>query len=60
MWGPTPDLFRRKGGDTCTPIGSFIPRSEIPNPNEVVIQLTVNGEERFNTPVGHMIYSIAQ
>lgn len=49
-----------KGFDTATPVGSFIEKSEIPNPYNITLWCSVNGKERqkgctddlaFNIPV---------
>jgi len=47
-----------KGFDTFTPIGSFIPRSSIPDPHNLNIWLKINGEFRQKGTTADMIFRI--
>lgn len=47
-----------KGFDTSTPVGEFIEKSKIPNPEKLQLWLKVNGEMRQNGNTADMIFSI--
>jgi len=47
-----------KGFDTFTPIGSFIPRSSVPDPHNLKIWLKINGEFKQNGTTSDMIFRI--
>lgn len=48
-----------KGFDTFAPLGDFVPVSEFPDPQNVDIQLTVNGEIRQEGNTSQMIFPLA-
>lgn len=48
-----------KGFDTFAPLGSLTPASEIANPQDLQIQLTVNGEVRQDGHTRDMVFSVA-
>lgn len=45
-----------KGYDTFTPVGSFIPRARIANPQNVQLSLKVNGKVRQSGNTSSMIF----
>lgn len=47
-----------KGFDTFLPISNFIPREKIPDPHNVGLYLTVNGEQRQRDSTGLMLFRI--
>jgi len=47
-----------KGFDTFTPIGSFIPRSSVPDPHNLNIWLKINGQFKQNGTTADMIFNI--
>jgi acylpyruvate hydrolase len=47
-----------KGFDTFTPIGTFIPKSEIADPHNLSISLKINGELKQNGKTADMIFRI--
>lgn len=49
-----------KGFDTFTPISSFIPKHEIPDPHNVNLWLKVNNEVRQQGNTRDMIFSIPE
>lgn len=48
-----------KGFDTFAPLGPLVPKTEIADPQDLNIQLTVNGELRQDGNTGEMIFSVA-
>jgi 2-keto-4-pentenoate hydratase/2-oxohepta-3-ene-1,7-dioic acid hydratase in catechol pathway len=49
-----------KGFDTACPLSSFVPATEIPDPQDLDIRMTVNGELRQNGNTSLMIHSTAE
>ncbi|CCG85003.1 protein of unknown function [Taphrina deformans PYCC 5710] len=49
-----------KGFDTYLPVSKFIPKSQIPDPHNVVLKLEVNGVERQNDSTNLMIYQLPE
>jgi len=49
-----------KGFDTACPLSSFVPAAEIPEPQDLDIRMTVNGELRQNGNTSLMIHSAAE
>ena len=49
-----------KGFDTFAPLGPIIPVSEIEDPQDLKIQLSVNGELRQDASTADMIFSVAE
>ncbi|KAF9065272.1 hypothetical protein BDP27DRAFT_1269468 [Rhodocollybia butyracea] len=49
-----------KGFDTFCPISEFVPKEKIKNPNNVVIWIKVNGEDRQRTNTSEMIYDVPE
>ena len=47
-----------KGFDTFLPISQYIPKLDIPDPHDVELWLTVNGEERQRDSTGLMLFRI--
>ena len=47
-----------KGFDTFLPISHYIPKSDIPDPHDVELWLTVNGEERQRDSTALMLFRI--
>ena len=47
-----------KGFDTFLPISQYIPKSDIPDPHDVELWLTVNGEGRQRDSTGLMLFRI--
>jgi 2-keto-4-pentenoate hydratase/2-oxohepta-3-ene-1,7-dioic acid hydratase in catechol pathway len=55
-----PDWLRAKGYADCLPIGpAIIPASFVPDPMNLDLSLTVNGEQRQASNTKNMIFSIA-
>src|SRR5699024_12579920 len=54
----TPQWMARKTNDGFAPVGPYIvTKDEIPNPNQLQVKTTVNGEERQNSNTSDMIFS---
>jgi len=49
-----------KGFDTACPLSSFVPAAEVPDPQDLDIRMTVNGELRQNGNTSLMIHSAAE
>ena len=49
-----------KGFDTFCPVSRFIPRSEIPDPHDVELELLVNGSIRQKDSTNLMVYKISR
>ena len=49
-----------KGFDTFAPLGPLTPASEVPDPQALDIQLTVNGEPRQSAHTRDMIFPVAE
>lgn len=49
-----------KGFDTFLPVGPFIPKSEVPDPHNVFLQLKINGQTRQADSTSLMIFRIPQ
>ncbi len=50
-----------KSADTLKPIGPWlVTKDEIPDPNDLDISITVNGETRQSSNTGDMVFSVAQ
>ena len=49
-----------KGFDTACPLSDFVPADLVPDPNNLPLTLTVNGELRQNGNTGMMMRDIAQ
>lgn len=49
-----------KGFDTSCPLSDFVPVDKVPDPQNLVIRLSLNGEERQNCSTGLMINSVAK
>lgn len=47
-----------KGFDTFAPVGMFVPATQIPDPQDLVLTLTVNGEERQHGHTRDMIFPV--
>lgn len=47
-----------KGFDTSAPISAVVPKEQIPDPHNLAMSLTVNGELRQSGNTGDMIFSI--
>ncbi|TFK22965.1 mitochondrial protein [Coprinopsis marcescibilis] len=47
-----------KGFDTFTPIGAFIPKSAISNPDDLRLKLTVNGQVKQDGSTADMLFKI--
>lgn len=55
------DWVAGKGHDTCCPLGPrFVPASAIPNPQDIGLKLSVNGEMKQNARTTEMIFNIAE
>jgi 2,4-diketo-3-deoxy-L-fuconate hydrolase len=55
------DWFRGKSYDTFGPFGPWlVPKAFIPDPQDVVLQLQVNGEQMQNGTTKEMIFSLAE
>ena len=48
-----------KSFDTCTPVGKFIPKDQVPNPGDLDLWLTLNGEERQSGNTSDMTWPIS-
>lgn len=54
----TPQWMAGKTNDGFAPVGPYIvTKDEIPNPNQLQVKTTVNGEERQNSNTSDMIFS---
>lgn len=49
-----------KGFDTFAPLGAFVPAADAPDPQDVALRLTVNGEVRQESHTKHMIFPVAE
>jgi len=49
-----------KGFDTFAPIGSFVPSSEVPDPQHLQIELQINGKTRQSGNTSDMIFPVAE
>lgn len=49
-----------KGFDTFAPLGTFIPASDVADPQDLTIRLTVNGELRQEGHTSDMIFPVAR
>lgn len=49
-----------KGFDTFAPVGAFVPAIQVPDPQDLVLTLTVNGEERQHGHTRDMIFPVAE
>jgi 5-carboxymethyl-2-hydroxymuconate isomerase len=49
-----------KGFDTACPLSDFVPANQVPDPQQLTIVMTVNGEERQNGPTSLMINPAAR
>ncbi|KAJ3538619.1 hypothetical protein NMY22_g5092 [Coprinellus aureogranulatus] len=49
-----------KGFDTFTPIGSFVPASQIPDPHDLRLRLEINGQVKQDGSTGDMLFNIPQ
>ena len=49
-----------KGFDTACPLSSFVPAAKIPDPQDLTIRMTVNGELRQNGNTSLMIHSAVE
>jgi acylpyruvate hydrolase len=49
-----------KGYDTFAPMSDIVPRDEVPDPHELDIWLSVNGEERQRSNTGLLLFSIPE
>lgn len=49
-----------KGFDTACPLSTFCPASAVADPQQLQIQLSVNGQERQNGSTGLMIHPVAK
>ncbi len=49
-----------KGFDTSCPLSAFVPASQVADPQDLTIRLSVNGEERQNGSTGLMINPVAK
>lgn len=55
------DWFRGKSFDTFGPMGPWlVPASQIPDPQNVRLKLSVNGESKQDGNTSHMIFSVAE
>lgn len=48
-----------KGFDTFAPLGPLVPAADVPDPEQLDIRLTVNGETRQNGNTRDMIFAVA-
>jgi 2-keto-4-pentenoate hydratase/2-oxohepta-3-ene-1,7-dioic acid hydratase in catechol pathway len=48
-----------KGFDTSCPLSDFIPAAQVPDPHDLRLTLTVNGETRQNGTTADMAFPIA-
>ncbi|KAI9348196.1 hypothetical protein BDR26DRAFT_854176 [Obelidium mucronatum] len=49
-----------KGFDTFTPIGEFIPKTMVEDPDNLVLWLNVNGQVKQNGPTSDMIFKVPE
>ncbi|MGB0649798.1 MAG: fumarylacetoacetate hydrolase family protein [Rhodothermales bacterium] len=49
-----------KGFDTFAPLGEFVPSDAVPNPQDLVIQLSINGEIRQDGHTRDMIFPLVR
>lgn len=49
-----------KGFDTSCPLSTLVPADRIPDPQQLHLKLTVNGEVRQDGTTAHMLRSVAQ
>lgn len=55
------DWFAGKGNDTCCPLGPWmVPAAALPDPQNVALKLSVNGDVKQNSSTSQMIYSVAE
>ena len=55
------DWFAGKGNDTCCPLGPWIvPASACPDPQNIPLKLSVNGETKQDSSTSQMIFSVAE
>ncbi len=55
------DWYAGKAQDTSCPLGPFItPAHLVPDPQDLVLDLTINGEQKQHASTSGMIYSIAE
>lgn len=47
-----------KGLDTFCPVGTFIPRDQIPDPSSVTISLTVDGVQRQKDTLKNLVFGV--
>lgn len=47
-----------KGFDTFAPLGDFVPASDVPDPQDLTIKLSVNGSVRQDGHTGDMIFPV--
>jgi acylpyruvate hydrolase len=50
--------FLAKSFDTSCPVGPFLPKYFVPNPHQLELLCTVNGEERQRESTGKMFFDI--
>ena len=48
-----------KGFDTACPLSDFVPATDVANPQDLIITLSVNGQLRQNGSTGLMIHGVA-
>lgn len=49
-----------KGFDTFAPLGNFLPAREVPDPQQLHLELSVNGRERQSDPTSLMLFPVAR
>ncbi|HEX9841483.1 MAG TPA: fumarylacetoacetate hydrolase family protein, partial [bacterium] len=49
-----------KGFDGSCPISPFVPASQVPNPQDILVRMKVNGQMRHNDSTKLMIWKIAE
>ena len=49
-----------KGFDTFAPLGSVLPASEVPDPQDLDVELRINGDVRQSGHTSDMIFSVAE
>jgi acylpyruvate hydrolase len=49
-----------KGFDTSCPLSAFVPASEVADPHNLALRLSVNGEQRQNSTTANMIHRVPQ
>ena len=62
-WGPqsTPDYFASKSRATFAPLGPWlVPAAFIPDPQDLHIELSVNGEVKQSASTAGMLFSVAE